>query len=194
MSKAKRASNAKQTDVTSIEQIADSILVFRGHKILLDEDLAALYGVTTGRLNEAVKRNVSRFPADFMFQLTAAEHTALISQIAISKRGRGGRRKLPWVFTEHGAIQAANVLNSPRAVEMGIYVVRAFVKLRQLLASNRELARRFEQLEARVEKLAAHDQALGVILSAIRKLMPPPPEPPPTSRPIGFTADIDETR
>jgi hypothetical protein len=94
-----------------------------------------------------------------MFQLTAAEHAALISQIATSKPGRGGRRKLPWVFTEHGAIQAANVLNSPRAVEMGIYVVRAFVKLRDLLASNRELARRFEQLEARVEKLVAHDQS-----------------------------------
>jgi hypothetical protein len=98
---------------------------------------------------------------------------------------------LPWVFTEHGAIQAANVLNSPRAVEMGIYVVRAFVKLRELLASNRELARRFEQLEARVEKLVAHDQALGVILSAIRKLMPPPPETP-NNRPIGFTADLEE--
>ena len=128
-----------------------------------------------------------------MFQLTAAEYTALISQIATSKPSRGGRRKLPWVFTEHGAIQAANVLNSPRAVEMGIYVVRAFVKLRELLASNRELARRFEQLEARVEKLVAHDQALGVILGvilcAIRKLMPPPPEPS-TNRPIGFTADL----
>lgn len=191
MGEAKPVDEAKRTDVVSLEQITDSILVFRGHKVLLDAELATLYGVTTGRLNEAVKRNLERFPPDFMFQLTAAEYAALISQIATSKPGRGGRRKLPWVFTEHGAIQAANVLNSPRAVEMGIYVVRAFVKLRELLASNRELARRFEQLEARVEKLVAHDQALGVILSAIRKLMPPPPEPP-TNRPIGFTADLEE--
>jgi hypothetical protein len=190
MGKATPVNKAKRTDVVSLEQITHSILVFRGHKVLLDAELASLYAVTTGRLNEAVKRNLERFPSDFMFQLTAAEYAALISQIATSKPGRGGRRKLPWVFTEHGAIQAANVLNSPRAVEMGIYVVRAFVKLRELLASNRELARRFEQLEARVEKLVAHDQALGVILSAIRKLMPLPPGPP-KNRPIGFTADID---
>ena len=98
---------------------------------------------------------------------------------------------MPWVFTKHGAIQAANVLNSPCAVEMGIYVVRAFVKLRELLASDRELAHRFEQLEARVEKPVTHDQALGVILSAIRKLMPPPSEPP-KNRPVGFTADLEE--
>jgi hypothetical protein len=182
----------RRTALASTEEITQSILVFRGHKVLLDANLASLYGVTTGRLNEAVKRNLKRFPSDFMFRLTPLEHAALISQIAISKRGQGGRRKLPWVFTEHGAIQAANVLNSARAVEMGIYVVRAFVKLRELLASNRELARRFEQLETRVEKLAAHDQALGVILAAIRKLMLPSPAPPPKSRPIGFTADLEE--
>jgi ORF6N domain len=157
MGKAKPVDKANRTDVISVEQITNSILAFRGHKLLLDAELATPYGVTTGRLNEAVKRNLERFTPDFMFQLTAAEHAALISQIATSRPGRGGRRKLPWVFTEHGAIQAANVLNSPRAVEMGIYVVPAFVKLRELLASNRELARRFQ-------KLVAHDQALGVVL------------------------------
>jgi hypothetical protein len=123
--------------------------------VLLDAELAALYDVTTKRLNEAVKRNAERFPADFMFQLTTAEYTALRSQFATSNTilpGRGGRRYLPYAFTEYGAIQAANVLNSPRAVEMGIYVVRAFVKLRELLASNKELVRRFDQLEARLKK------------------------------------------
>jgi UDP-N-acetylmuramate-alanine ligase len=118
----------------------------------------------------------------------------LISQIATSKPGRGGRRKLPWAFTEHGAIQAANVLNSPRAIAMGLYVVRAFVKLRELLASNKELARRLDELEARIErniekKLATHDQAIAAMLSAIRQLMNPPP---PKSRPIGFTADLSK--
>ena len=123
-----------------------------------------------------------------MFRLTAAEHAVLISQIAISTPSRGGHRKLPWAFTEHGAIQAANVLNSPRAVGMGVYVVRAFVKLRELLASNKELARRLDALEARIEKkLATHDQAIAAILSAIRELMNPPV---PKRRPIGFTADL----
>jgi hypothetical protein len=180
----KRVEAAPPADVVSIEQITQSILVFRGHKVLLDSDLAELYGVPTKRLNEQVTRNAARFPPDFMFRLTPAEYAALRSQIAtLNDGGRGQHRKyLPYAFTEHGAIQAANVLNSPRAVEMGIYAVRAFVKLRELLASNRELARRFEQLETRVEKLIAHDQALGVILAAIRKLMPPQPEPP--QRPV----------
>ncbi|HKT72493.1 MAG TPA: ORF6N domain-containing protein [Steroidobacteraceae bacterium] len=181
---------SKRAGVVPVEHITQSIRVFRGQKVLLDSELATLYGVTTGRLNEAVKRNLERFPGDFMFQLTAAEHAALISQIATSKTGRGGRRKLPWVFTEHGAIQAANVLNSPRAVEMGIYVVRAFVKLRELLASNRELARRFDELEARLDKkLTAHDEAIAAILSAIRQLMNPPA---PKRGGIGFTADLGQ--
>lgn len=173
-----------------VEHITQSILILRGHRVILDRDLAAIYGVTTGRLNEAVKRNAKRFPEDFMFQLTAAEHAVLISQIAISTPSRGGRRKLPWAFTEHGAIQAANVLNSLRAVEMGIYVVRAFIKLRELLASNKELARRLDELEARIEKkLTTHDQAIAAMLSAIRQLLNPPA---PTRRPIGFTADLEE--
>ncbi len=173
------------------EQIAHDILVLRGQKVLLDSRLAALYGVTTKRLNEQVRRNAERFPQDFVFRLTTEEATGLRSQSATSKRpaGRGGRRYLPYAFTEHGAIQAANVLNSPNAVEMGIYVVRAFVKLRALLASNQELARRFEELDSRLrKKFADHDEAIAAILSAIRQLMNPPA---PRNRPIGFTADLD---
>ncbi len=161
----------------------------RGQRVILDRDLATLYGVTTARLNEAVKRNSGRFPEDFMFRLTVAERGALMSQIATSKPGRGGHRKLPWAFTEHGAIQAANVLNSPRAIEMGVYVVRAFVKLRALLASNKELAQRLDTLEARIEKkLTSHDESIAAMLSAIRQLLAPPS---PKRRGIGFTVDLD---
>jgi hypothetical protein len=162
----------------------------RSHRVLLDSELAGLYGVTTKRLNEQVKRNSVRFPPDFMFRLTADEADSLRSQSATLKTGRGEHRKfLPYAFTEHGAIQAANVLNSPRAVEMGIYVVRAFVQLRKLLNSNKELARQFAQLEARLnKKLADHDQAIAAILSAIRELMNP--QPVPKRRGIGFTAKL----
>jgi hypothetical protein len=183
----------KRPALVPVHDITRAILVLRGQRVLLDAELASLYGVTTKRLNEQVRRNLDRFPADFMFQLTAAEATALRSQIATSNTtlsGRGGRRYLPYAFTEHGAIQAANVLNSPRAVEMGIYVVRAFVQLRELLSSNKDLARRLDQLEARIEKkLATHDDAIAAMLSAIRQLMNPPA---PKRRPIGFTANFDE--
>jgi hypothetical protein len=174
-----------------VENIAPSIVVLRGRRVILDSELARLYGVSTGRLNEAVKRNARRFPEDFMFRLTREEAECSRSQIAILKRGRGQNLKyLPHAFTEHGAIQAANVLNSPRAVEMGVYVVRAFVKLRELLASNEELARRFNELEARIEKkLTTHDEAIVAMLSAIRQLLKPAP---PKRRPIGFTANHDE--
>ncbi|MHB8723516.1 MAG: ORF6N domain-containing protein [Steroidobacteraceae bacterium] len=183
---------ARSKALVPVENITRSILVLRGHRVILDADLAALYGVPTKRLNEQVRRNAERFPEDFTFQLTAEEAAALRSQFATSKTptGRGGRRYLPYVFTEHGAIQAANVLNSPRAVEMGIYVVRAFVQLRELLSSNKELAKRLDQLEARIEKkLATHDDAIAAMLSAIRELMHAPP---PKRRPIGFTADLTE--
>lgn len=173
--------------LASVEHVTQAILVLRGQRVILDSELAAIYGVTTGRLNEAVKRNAERFPEDFMFRLSVPEH-ALISQIAISNLGRGGRRKLPWAFTEHGAIQAANVLNSPRAVAMGVYVVRAFVKLRELLITNRELARKLDELETRLDKrLTEHDKAIAAILAAIRELMRPPE---PQRRGIGFTADL----
>lgn len=159
--------------------------------MLLDSELAALYGVTTKRFNQQVRRNAKRFPADFMFQPAAGEISSLRLQFATLKLGRGQHRKyLPYAFTEHGAVMAATILNSPRAVQMSVYVVRAFVQLRGLIASNQELARRFAQLETRLDKkLTAHDEAIAAILSAIRQLMHPPV---PKGRPIGFTADLEE--
>jgi ORF6N domain len=127
--------------------VESRILFIRSRKVLLDSDLAELYQVTVKRLNQQVKRNVERFPEDFMFRLTPEENKVLRSQIATSNRGRGGRRYLPFVFTEHGAIRAASVLNSPRAVEMSIFVVRAFVRLNEMLASNRELATKVMELD-----------------------------------------------
>lgn len=175
----------------SAREITRAILVLRGHRVLLDTELAALYGVTTKRFNEQVRRNRERFPQDFMFQLTTEEETVLRSQIATLKGGRGQHRKyLPFAFTEHGAIMAATILNSPRAVEMSVYVVRAFVHLREVLSSNRELARRFAQLETRLDKkIVEHDRAIAAILDAIRELMNLPA---PRRRPVGFTADLSE--
>jgi hypothetical protein len=180
-----------QSGVVPVEHITQSILVLRGHRVLLDAKLATLYGVSTKRFNEQVRRNRERFPGDFMFQLTDEERAGLRSQIATLKGGRGEHRKyLPYAFTEHGAIMAATILNSPRAVDMSVYVVRAFVKLRALLSSNRELARRFAQLETRLDKkLTEHDQQIAAILSAIRQLMHPPA---PKRHGIGFTADLEE--
>ena len=185
--------DTKDLTVMPIESISRAILVLRGHRVLLDAELAALYGVSTKRFNEQVRRNCERFPADFMFRLNAEETETLRSQNATLKGGRGQHRKyLPYAFTEHGAIMAATILNSPRAVEMSVYVVRAFVKLRELLSSNRELARRFAQLETRLDKkLTQHDQTIGAILEAIRELMNPEVPPEPKRRPIGFTADLD---
>jgi hypothetical protein len=169
------------------EHIAQSILILRGQRVLLDSELAVLYGVTTKRFNEQVKRNLARFPADFMFQLGTDETGALRSQFATLKNGRGHHRKYqPYAFTEHGAIMAATILNSSRAVEMSVHVVRAFVQLRDLLASNRQLAEKFAELE---RKVSSHDQAIVGILKAIRELMHPPV---PKKRPIGFTANLDE--
>ena len=185
---------ARQTDSVPLpaEHITQSILLFRGHKVLLDEDLAALYGVQTGALVQAVKRNSGRFPTDFMFQLTAAEWTVLRSRIVIPTSSRGGRRFAPYVFTEQGVAMLSSVLGSERAIAINIEIMRAFVKLRELLVSNKELARRFAQLETRLDKkLTEHDRAIGAILSAIRELMHPK-MPVPKRRPIGFTADLEE--
>jgi len=175
--------------ISNILSITRAILVLRGHRVLLDSELARIYGVETRALNQAVKRNAERFPEDFRFQLTASEAAASRSQSVTLNAGRGQNIKfLPYAFTEHGAIMAATVLNSPRAVEMSIYVVRAFVQLRELLSSNKELAKRLDQLEARIEKkLAIHDDAIAAMLSAIRELMHPPA---PKRRGIGFTADV----
>jgi hypothetical protein len=183
---------ARQTGAAPLpaEHITQSILVFRGHKVLLDEDLAALYGVQTGALVQAVKRNSGRFPADCMFQLTAAEWAVLRSRIVIPTSSRGGRRFAPYVFTEQGVAMLSAVLGSERAITINIEIMRAFVKLRELIVSNKELARRFAQLETRLDKkLTEHDQAIATILSAIRELMHPPV---PKRRPIGFTAELEK--
>ena len=170
----------------AIEAIASRIVTLRGERVLLDSDLATLYGVETRRLNEQVRRNRRRFPADFIFRLTREELENLMSQFATSRWG--GRRKLPYAFTEHGAIQAATILNTRRAVEVSVYVVRAFVQLRGVLAANRELTKRLEELEARIErKLDTHDRVIADILNAIRQLMAPP-EPKPKRR-IGFISE-----
>ena len=170
--------------------IARSILVLRGQRVLLDAELADLYGVATKVLLQAVKRNAQRFPEDFMMQLTATEWAALRSQFVTSKTGRGGRRYTPYAFTEQGVAMLSSVLSSERAIAVNIEIMRAFVRMRELLSSNKELARRFAQLEARIDKkLAEHDEAITAILSAIRELMNPPV---PKRRPIGFTANLNE--
>ena len=165
-----------------VEGIVRAILVLRGHKVLLDTELAALYDVSVKRFNEQVRRNRQRFPADFMFQLTAEESRALRSQIATLKSSRGQHRKyLPYAFTEQGVAMLSSVLRSGRAIAVNIQIMRAFVRMRELLISNRELAEKLDQLEARLEKkLASHDEAIAAILSAIRELMNP--TPPQTSR------------
>ena len=179
--------HSKRTLPLPAEQIGRSIVMLRGQRVILDAELAALYGVATKVLNQAVKRNAERFPEDFMFRLTRTETEALNrSQIVTGSQKHRDPRFPPFAFTEHGAIMAATVLNSPRAVEMSVYVVRAFVQLRELLASNTALARKLNELEG---KLKNHDEAITAILSAIRELMNPPP---PKRRPIGFTADLTE--
>src|SRR6185503_17430409 len=156
------------TDLIPIEKIEKAIYLIRGEKVMLDRDLASLYGVETGALNRAVKRNLQRFPQDFMFQLTTDESDFLRCQIGISKRGRGGRRFLPYVFTERGVAMLSTVLNSERAVLVNIEIMRAFVKLREMLGSNVELSRRLDELESK------YDKQFGVLFDAIRQLMATP--------------------
>jgi len=189
-------------DLIPTEQIERAIFLIRGQKVILDTDLARLYGVTAKRLNEQVKRNRHRFPDDFAFQLSSAEFASLRSQIAISSqqpidskennlnwsqfatsssRHRGAVYR-PWAFTEHGAIMAANVLYSRRAVQMSVYVVRAFVRLRAILATHKELDKKLAELERRVK---SHDEHIQSLFEAIRHLMAPEI---PRSRRIGFRA------
>jgi hypothetical protein len=162
------------------------IFVVRGKRVVLDSDLAALYGVPTKRLNQQVRRNPERFPQDFAFLLSSEEWESLRLQIAtLNKPGRGGHRKfLPYAFTEHGALMAAAVLNSPQAIEVSIYVVRTFVAIREAIVGTGDIARRLADLERRLEEgLGRHDQAIAEILRAIRSLMAPTE---PKRRPIGF--------
>lgn len=197
--------------IIPVEKVADRILILRGQRVILDTDLAKLYGVTTKNLNRAVKRNLERFPEDFMFQLTAEEFQGLRcqigtlnqdnmgslrsqivtsnesanlrSQIVTSKSGRGGRRYLPYAFTEHGALMAASVLNTSRAVEVSVYVVRAFVRLREMLATHSELAKKLEKLESKLDR---HDEEIMTIIETIYQLMALPESP---KRRIGFDTE-----
>ena len=153
------------------KQILGNIMLVRGKKVILDSDLAELYGVETKRLNEQVRRNADKFPEDFMFQLTKEELDNLKSQNATSSSGWGGRRKPPLVFTEHGALQAANVLNSEQANKMSVFIVRAFVRLREIVLTNEKLSRKFEQLEKRVSE---HDELLIELVQELRKLIDSP--------------------
>ena len=167
-------------DLMPQEIIERKICLIRGHKVMLSMDLARLYGVPTMRLNEQVKRNIKRFPDDFMFQLSNAEYKILKSQIAISSWG-GARRATPYAFTEQGVAMLSSVLNSERAIHVNIAIMRAFVKLRQILSTHKELTHKLEELERKTEK---HDVEIQSIFETIRQLMAPPPEKP--RRMIGF--------
>jgi hypothetical protein len=173
-------SKRSQRDLVLIEQIEPCILILRGQRVILDADLAVLYGVTTKRLNEQVKRNQDRFPADFLWQVSAEEKAEVVANCDHLAQLKFSRT-LPYAFTEHGALMAASVLNTPRAIDISVYVVRAFVKLRQWLSTHKELAGRLAEVE---RKVGSHDAAIQSLVTAIRRLMEPPPGPP---RPrIGF--------
>lgn len=160
--------------------VESRILILRHQRVILDSDLAELYGVTVKRLNQQVNRNQERFPADFMFRLSAKEDQILRLQIATSSKKHGGRRYPPYAFTEHGAIMAATVLNSEQAIEMSVFVVRAFVRMREMLAKNRQLAAKINELDRRLE---THDTAIQDIIEAIKELMAPEKT---SKRKIGF--------
>ena len=168
----------------AVTPAADNLILrIRGHAVILDSDLAALYGTTTKKLNQQVKRNNERFPDEFVFQLTEKEWNALRSQFVTSKKGRGGRRYMPHAFTEHGALMAANVVNSELAIQMSIAVVQAFVKIRRLALSTEGIARKVNQLEKK------YDEQFKVVFQAIRELIMAPEEP---SKKIGgFKHDQD---
>lgn len=169
-----------ENTIVTVGHVEHSIMLVRGHRVILDSDPAAFYGVETRRLNEQVRRNIERFPDDFACRLTKQEFDNLKSQVATSSGRWGGRRKLPLVFTEHGALMAASVLNAPKAIEMSILVVRAFVKLRNIIATHSQLGAKLAELE---KHLSTHDQQIVVLFDAIRELMAPPVR---LKRRIGF--------
>jgi len=174
---------ADESKLILVDQIEPLILEIRGQKVVLASDLAALYGVSTKALNQAVKRNIDRFPQDFMFQLSADEKQEVVTNCDHLSKLRFSPT-LPYVFTEHGVVMAASVLNSPRAVEVSVFVVRAFVKLRQLVLAHKDLAGKLDQLE---RKVGSHDEAIKQLVAAMRQLMAPPaPDPP--KREMGFHA------
>jgi ORF6N domain-containing protein len=165
---------------SQLDNVESAIYLIRGQRVMLDSDLAAIYGTSTRRLNERLHRNRERFPTDFAFQLTAEEFKRLMSQIATSKKGRGGRRKRPWVFTEHGAIMLATVLSSKVAIQASVRVVRAFVRLREMVAANAELANKLKDLERRLD---SHDEAIVELFAVLKQLLEPEVKP---KREIGF--------
>jgi hypothetical protein len=167
----------------SSEQIEQQIYIVRGQRVMLDSDLAALYGVATSRLNEQVGRNRDRFPIDFAFQLTRQEFTALMSQFATSKAGRGGRRKLPWAFTEQGVAMLSGVLRSQTAVNVHVEIIRAFVRVRRLLATPGELV---AQLLKLAETVQLHDDQIKTITEVLKRMVAPPSPAPTPDRRIGF--------
>jgi hypothetical protein len=171
----------EHTSIVLIERVQSRIQVIRGQKVIIDSDLAAMYGVPTKRLNEQVKRNQTRFPADFMFQLTDNEKQEVVANCD-HLRNLKFSPTLPYAFTEHGAIMAASVLNSDRAIQVSVYVVRAFVQLRLALSANKELAGKLLQLETKLQK---HDKQIGALITAIRQLLVPPVETKPMA-PFGF--------
>jgi len=164
-----------------IPDVAGIIRTIRKHRVILDSDLARLYGVSTGNLNKAVRRNLDRFPEDFMFQLSSEEVEALRFQSGISKESRGGRRYLPYSFTQEGVAMLSSVLSSPRAVQVNIAIMRAFIRLRQMVLSVDELSRKVAALDRGYKQ---HGRQFEVVFKAIRQLMAPPPEPP--RKKIGF--------
>jgi hypothetical protein len=183
----------RKVSVTLGENIESRILTIRGQKVILDADLALIYGVPTKRLNEQVKRNSKRFPDDFVFQLTAAEKSELVANCDHLARLKFSP-VLPLAFTENGAIMSANVLNNPQAVRMSVFVVRAFVRMRELLSSTGELTRQLKALEAKLTaRLDVHETAIVEVLQRIMDILnPPPPPPDPPGRQIGFHARTDE--
>ena len=179
--------NAEPMSATPLaETIEGAIHVIRGVRIMLDSDVARYFGVTTKQLNQALARNVGRFPIDFAFQLVPQEFAALRSQFVTSKKGRGGRRYMPWSFTEHGVIMLASVLNSEIAVAASVRIVRTFVRLREIAVVNLEIARRLDEAERRMD---GHDSELAQLFAAMRKLMAPPPA---ENREMGFHVREDE--
>ena len=176
-----------ETKLILVDQIEPLILEIRGQKVVLASDLAALYGVSTKALNQAVKRNIDRFPRDFMFQLSADEKQEVVTNCDHFSKLRFSPT-LPYVFTEHGVVMAASVLNSPRAVEVSVFVVRAFVKLRQLVLAHKDLAGKLDQLE---RKVGSHDEAIKQLVAAIRQLMAPPDPP---KREMGFHTIRDSAK
>jgi phage regulator Rha-like protein len=184
-----------QLPATQMERLGERIFTVRGQRVMLDSDLAAVYGVLTRNLNKAVKRNRDRFTDDFAFLLTRQEVANLKFQIGTSSLEHGGRRKPMWAFTEHGALMAANVLNSKRAAQMSVFVVRAFVKMRAVLSDNRQLARKLAALEKELkERLGVHDAAIVSILQRVMDIIDPPALPEPPKRQIGFQAKEGKAR